>query len=113
MLVIAGFFTGLLVGLIGVVGAVLMAYLYPLRLMPSKLVATDIVHAVPLVLFAGLNHMFVGHVDFELLVWLLLGSVPGVWVGAKLSARMPQHYLRAGLAFLLAAIGLKLTGLFT
>ena len=53
----------------------------------------------------------VGNVDFELLGWLLLGSVPGVWIGAKLSARLPQHLLRAGLAFVLATIGLKLTGL--
>ncbi|WP_310644818.1 sulfite exporter TauE/SafE family protein [Limnohabitans sp.] len=95
----------------GAVGAVLLAYLYPLRLTPSRLVATDIVHAVPLALFAGLGHVVVGHVDFELLTWLLLGSVPGVWLGAKLSARLPQHYLRVGLALVLSVIGLKLTGL--
>ncbi len=114
--VLAGVLLGFLVTLTsvgaGAVGAVLMAYLYPLRLTPSRLVATDIVHAVPLALFAGAGHMMVGNVDFELLGWLLLGSVPGVWIGAKLSARLPQHILRAGLALVLATIGLKLTGLF-
>jgi uncharacterized membrane protein YfcA len=113
--VLAGLLLGFLVTLTsvgaGAVGAVLMAYLYPLRLTPARLVATDIVHAVPLALLAGAGHMMVGNVDFELLGWLLLGSVPGVWIGAKLSVRLPQHLLRAGLAFVLAAIGLKLTGL--
>ena len=56
--------------------------------------------------------MLVGNVDFELLAWLLLGSVPGVWLGAKISVCMPQHYLRLGLAIVLATIGMKLTGLF-
>ena len=113
--VLAGVILGFLVSLTsvgaGAVGAVMMAYLYPLRLTPARLVATDIVHAVPLALFAGLGHVFVGHVDFELLAWLLLGSVPGVWIGAKLSSKLPQQYLRFGLAFVLVTIGLKLTGL--
>jgi uncharacterized membrane protein YfcA len=114
--VLAGVLLGFLVTLTsvgaGAVGAVLMAYLYPLRLTPARLVATDIIHAVPLALFAGAGHMMVGNVDFELLGWLLLGSVPGVLLGARLSARLPQNILRAGLAFVLATIGLKLTGVF-
>jgi uncharacterized membrane protein YfcA len=114
--VFAGLLLGFLVTLTsvgaGAVGAVMLAYLYPLRLTPSRLVATDIVHAVPLALFAGSGHMLIGNVDFELLAWLLLGSVPGVWLGAKISVRMPQQYLRLGLAIVLATIGLKLTGLF-
>jgi uncharacterized membrane protein YfcA len=114
--VFAGLFLGFLVTLTsvgaGAVGAVMLAYLYPLRLTPSRLVATDIVHAVPLALFAGSGHMLIGNVDFELLAWLLLGSVPGVWLGAKISVRMPQQYLRLGLAIVLATIGLKLTGFF-
>jgi len=94
------------------VGAVMLAYLYPLRLTPSRLVATDIVHAVPLALFAGAGHVLAGNVDFALLGWLLLGSVTGVWLGAKFSARLPQQYLQAALALVLATIGFKFTGLF-
>jgi uncharacterized membrane protein YfcA len=112
--VLAGVLLGFLVTLTsvgaGAVGAVLMAYLYPLRLTPSRLVATDIVHAVPLALFAGAGHVLVGNVDFELLILLLLGSVPGVWIGAKLSVKLPQKFLRLGLALVLAIIGLKLIG---
>jgi len=114
--VLAGLLLGFLVTLTsvgaGAVGAVMLAYLYPLRLTPSRLVATDIVHAVPLALFAGTGHMLAGDVDFALLGWLLLGSVPGVWLGAKFSARLPQQYLRVALALVLATIGLKLMGLF-
>ncbi len=113
--ILAGLLLGFLVTLTsvgaGAVGAVMLAYLYPLRLTPSRLVATDIVHAVPLALFAGAGHVFAGNVDFVLLAWLLLGSVPGVWLGAKFSARLPQAYLRAALAVVLATIGFKLTGL--
>ena len=112
--VLAGVVLGFLVTLTsvgaGAVGAVMMAYLYPLRLTPTRLVATDIVHAVPLALFAGMGHLLVGNVDFVLLGWLLLGSIPGVWIGAQLSSRLPQKLLHLGLAAVLAIIGLKLTG---
>ena len=112
--VLAGVVLGFLVTLTsvgaGAVGAVMMAYLYPLRLTPARLVATDIVHAVPLALIAGMGHLLVGNVDFVLLGWLLLGSIPGVWIGAQFSSRLPQKLLRIGLALVLAAVGLKLTG---
>ena len=111
--VAAGALLGILVTLTsvgaGAIGAVLLAYLYPLRLSPSRLVATDIVHAVPLALFAGFGHMFVGNVDFILLSWLLIGSVPGVLIGAYFSVKMNQKFLRAILAFVLCTIGIKLT----
>ncbi|NBO42026.1 MAG: sulfite exporter TauE/SafE family protein [Betaproteobacteria bacterium] len=115
MTVIAGALLGFLVTLTsvgaGALGAVMLAYLYPLRLTPARLVATDIVHAVPLALFAGLGHMFVGHVDFQLLGWLLIGSVPGVWLGARISSSIPQKYLRWALAIVLGSIGMRLTGI--
>jgi uncharacterized membrane protein YfcA len=92
----------------GALGAVMMLYLYPLRLTPVKLVATDIVHAVPLALFAGMGHLLIGHVDFELLGTLLLGSVPGVYLGAKLSAFLPARLVKLILAIVLLAVALKL-----
>jgi uncharacterized membrane protein YfcA len=66
------------------------------------------VHAIPLALFAGIGHLFVGHVDFELLGWLLLGSIPGVLIGAHLSARLPARFLRIALASVLSAVAIKL-----
>lgn len=110
--VLAGAVLGALVTLTsvgaGALGAVFLAYLYPLRLTPPRLIATDIVHAIPLAMFAGLGHLAVGNVDFGLLGTLLLGSVPAVLVGAMLSARLPHALLRSTLAAVLLAIGAKL-----
>lgn len=92
----------------GVLGVVILTYLYPSRLTPARLIATDIVHAIPLALFAGIGHLFVEHVDFELLGWLLLGSVSGVLIGAHLSARSSASFLRIALALVLSAVAVKL-----
>lgn len=92
----------------GALGAVFLAYLYPLRLTPPRLIATDIVHAIPLAMFAGLGHLIIGNVDFVLLVNLLLGSIPAVIIGAMLSARLPHGLLRGVLAIVLLSIAIKL-----
>ncbi len=92
----------------GALGAVFLAYLYPLRLTTPRLIATDIVHAIPLAMFAGLGHLYLGHVDFTLLGTLLIGSIPGVVVGAMLSSRLPHAFLRTALAVVLCLIGAKL-----
>jgi uncharacterized membrane protein YfcA len=108
----AGALLGVLVTLTsvgaGALGAVMLVYLYPLRLTPPRLVATDIVHAIPLAMFAGMGHLLIGNVNFALLGNLLLGSVPGVIVGAMLSARLPHGLLRAVLAVVLLVIGARL-----
>lgn len=109
-------FSGALLGILvtltsigaGALGVVFLAYLYPLRLTTSRLIATDIVHAIPLAVFAGLGHLLIGNVDFALLGNLLLGSIPMVIIGAMLSVRLPQGLLRLLLAIVLLGIGLKL-----
>lgn len=110
--ILAGVVLGVLVTLTsvgaGALGAVFLAYLYPLRLTPPRLIATDIVHAIPLAIFAGIGHLLIGNVNFGLLGNLLLGSIPGVMLGAKLSARLPHGLLRGLLAFVLISIGIKL-----
>jgi uncharacterized membrane protein YfcA len=60
----------------GALGVVFLIYLYPVRLTPPRLVATDIVHAIPLALFAGMGHLLIGNVNFGLLANMLVGSVP-------------------------------------
>jgi uncharacterized membrane protein YfcA len=109
---LAGGLLGVLVTLTsvgaGALGAVFLAYLYPLRLTPPRLIATDIVHAIPLAMFAGIGHLIIGNVNFSLLGNLLLGSIPAVIFGAMLSARLPHGLLRTILAVVLIAIGLKL-----
>jgi len=72
------------------------------------LVATDIVHAIPLAMFAGLGHLFIGNIDFGLLGWLLMGSIPGVLIGATLSSKLPQAPLRIAIAIVLGLVALKL-----
>lgn len=110
--ILAGAILGFLVTLTsvgaGALGAVFLSYLYPLRLTPPRLIATDIAHAIPLAVFAGVGHLVIGNVDFGLLGNLLLGSIPAVIVGAMLSARLPHALLRGALAIVLVAIGIKL-----
>jgi uncharacterized protein len=110
--VLAGAVLGVLVTLTsvgaGALGAVFLAYLYPLRLTPPRLIATDIVHAIPLAMFAGLGHLWIGNVDTTLLGQLLVGSIPGVIAGAMLSVRLPHGVLRGALSLVLLSVGAKL-----
>jgi uncharacterized membrane protein YfcA len=86
--------------------------LYP-RLRASELVGTDLLQAVPLVASAALGHIFFGDFKIGLTSSLLLGAVPGVWVGAQLSSRAPGGLVRRALAFVLLASALKLLNLST
>jgi uncharacterized membrane protein YfcA len=81
--------------------------LYP-RLKANELVGTDLVQAVPLVASAALGHILFGDFHLDLTTSMLLGCVPGVWVGAHLSARAPGGLVRRALAFVLLASALKL-----
>lgn len=115
--VISGAIIGTLVTLTsigaGALGVVMLAYLFPIRLTPPRLIATDIVHAIPLTIFAGIGHLWMGNVDYMLLINLLIGSIPAVIIGAKLSAKMPHQLLRYFLAIILIAIAVKLFGIFS
>ncbi|MDD2685058.1 MAG: sulfite exporter TauE/SafE family protein [Gallionella sp.] len=91
----------------GVLGTVALLFLYP-RLTAVKVVGTDIAHAVPLTLVAGLGHMALGTVDLVLLGSLLLGSLPGIYIGSHLSAKVPEKVLRPLLAVMLLIIGTRL-----
>jgi uncharacterized membrane protein YfcA len=92
----------------GALGAVMLLFLYPVRLTPARLVATDLAHAIPLALLAGAGHLLMGHVDFALLGWLLLGSIPGVWFGAHFAGKLPDRVLRFGIAGVLGLVGVRL-----
>ncbi len=91
----------------GVLGTVALLFLYP-RMPAVKVVGTDIVHAVPLTALAGMGHMALGTVDLVLLGSLLLGSLPGIWIGSHLSAKVPEKVLRPVLATMLLFIGIKM-----
>ncbi|MFA6062567.1 MAG: sulfite exporter TauE/SafE family protein [Gallionella sp.] len=91
----------------GVLGTVALLFLYP-RMSAVKVVGTDIVHAVPLTAIAGMGHLAMGTVDFILLGSLLLGSLPGIYIGSHLSAKVPERVLRPLLAIMLLIIGIKM-----
>ena len=91
----------------GAIGVTALLMLYP-RLPVSRLVGTDIVHAVPLALIAGTGHWFIGDVNGGLLINLLAGSIPGVILGSLYSSRASDKVLRPALAFVLTLSGLKL-----
>jgi uncharacterized membrane protein YfcA len=91
----------------GVLGTVALLFLYP-RMAAVKVVGTDIVHAVPLTAVAGMGHMALGTVNFVLLGSLLLGSLPGIYIGSHLSAKVPEKILRPVLATMLLVIGLRM-----
>ncbi|CAG4883349.1 putative membrane transporter protein YjnA [Georgfuchsia toluolica] len=94
----------------GALCAVMLLFLYPLRLTPAKLVATDLAHAIPLALVAGAGHILLGNVDFIMLGWLLLGSIPGIIIGAHFGGKLPDRLLQVAIAVVLGSVGLKLLG---
>lgn len=94
----------------GAIGVTVLMILYP-RLPLSRIVAADIAYAVPLTLVAGLGHASLGSVDWPLLAKLLLGSIPGIWVGSHLMTRTPDRIVRSLLSVLLAYAGVKLIAL--
>lgn len=91
----------------GAIGVTALLMLYP-ALRVSRIVGTDIAHAVPLTLVAGFGHWYIGDVNLLLLGTLLLGSLPGAVIGSMLSSRSPDHILRPALAAVLLASGIKL-----
>jgi len=91
----------------GALGVAALSFLYP-RLETRRVVGSDIAHAVPLTLVAGLGHWWLGTVDAVLLASLLTGSLPGIALGAHFAARVPERTLRGLLASVLLLVGGKL-----
>lgn len=90
----------------GAFGTAVLMVLYP-SLLSVRIVGTDLAHAVPLTLVAGLGHLFLGHVDFLLLGALLCGSLPAIYVGTKLGSKLPENILQPILASALLVLGFK------
>lgn len=114
--VVTGVILGVLVTLTsvgaGAIGVTALLVLYP-RLPTVRIVGSDIAHAVPLTLVAGIGHWWIlGDVDWAMLASLLIGSVPGIFLGSKLAPRLPEGALRTLLAVVLFAVSLKLFGFY-
>jgi uncharacterized protein len=91
----------------GALGVTALILLYP-ELPMARLVGSDIAHAVPLTLAAGLGHLILGNIDVSLLGTLLMGSLPGIFLGSVLASRVPDQTLRHILAGVLFFVALKL-----
>lgn len=91
----------------GALGSMMLLYLYPLRMTPHRLVAKDIVHAIPLAVVAGLGYLLAGMVDGWMLVSLLIGSIPTVLLGSMLAGKISGRWIQITLAIVLLAAGIK------
>jgi hypothetical protein len=113
---VVGVVGGTLVGLTSVgsgsIIIVCLMMLYP-SLRGAELVGTDLVQAIPLVAAAALAHMIIGDFVVGLTASILIGAIPGVYVGARLSSKAPDGVIRPALIYVLLASGLKLVGLST
>jgi uncharacterized protein len=109
--VLAGAVLGVLVSIssvgAGAVGVTMLLLLYP-RLPMASVVGSDIVHAVPLTLVAGIGHWALGAIDWHLMGVLLMGSLPGIMVGSYSAVRVPERVLRLALAAILIVVSAKI-----
>jgi uncharacterized membrane protein YfcA len=112
--VLVGVLGGLVVGVTSVGSGslmiILLLMLYP-KLRLSELVGTDLVQAIPLVASAALGHVIFGDFQLNLTASILVGSIPGVFAGAQLSSRAPDHVIRPALIIVLLTSSLKLLGM--
>jgi len=108
--VLLGVFVGFVLGVTSAGSGALIAVglILLFRLVPTRVVGTDVFHAALLLWAAAIAHLVSGNVDFALAGTILLGSIPGVWVGSHLSVRVPTDALRTTLAVVLLGSGLGL-----
>ncbi len=92
----------------GALGVVALLALYPLRLFGDRLVATDIAHALPVTIIAAVSHALLRHVDTTVLVYLLIGSIPGVLLASRLAIRLPPQLTNTLIAVMLAAVSARM-----
>jgi hypothetical protein len=91
----------------GAIGVVALVLLYP-QLPMAKIVGSDIAHAVPLTLIAGLGHWMMGSVDWHIIMSLLVGSLPGIFIGSYFAIRVPERALRLVLAATLFVVATRI-----
>jgi uncharacterized membrane protein YfcA len=91
----------------GALGVTALILLYPKEKI-TTIVGSDIAHAVPLTLIAGLGHATLGTINYGLLGTLLIGSIPGIYLGSHMSSKIAEHWVRIALASILIFVGLKL-----
>lgn len=92
----------------GAIGVIALVLLYP-HLPVAKIVGSDIAHAVPLTLIAGLGHWMMGSVDWHIIGSLLAGSLPGIFIGSYFAIRIPERALKVVLAVTLVVVASRIS----
>lgn len=109
--VLVGIVLGVLVSIssvgAGAIGVIALMLLYP-HLPMAKIVGSDIAHAVPLTLLAGIGHWMMGSVDWHIILSLLVGSLPGIFLGSYFAIRVPERALRLILASTLFVVATRI-----
>ncbi len=109
--ILVGFVVGVVVSIssvgAGAIGTIALLFLYP-RLPVVKIVGSDIAHAVPLTLIAGIGHWYLGAVNFRLLEALLVGSIPGILLGSFGARYVSEAWLKPALSVVLVLVGIKM-----
>lgn len=109
--ILVGMLLGILVSIssvgAGAIGVIALLMLYP-QLPMAKIVGSDIAHAVPLTLIAGIGHWMMGSVDWHIMGSLLVGSLPGIFVGSYFATRIPERALRLVLAATLFVVASRI-----
>ena len=109
--ILVGFVVGVVVSIssvgAGALGTIALLFLYP-RLPVVKIVGSDIAHAVPLTLIAGIGHWYLGAVNFRLLESLLVGSIPGILLGSFGARYVSEVWLKPALSLVLILVGVKM-----
>jgi uncharacterized protein len=90
----------------GAFGATALMLLYP-RMPMIRVIGTDLAYAVPLTAVAGLGHMQLGHIDYWLLLSLIAGSLPCIWLGTRVASLVPEKIMQRGMATILLILGLR------
>jgi len=104
---VLGFFVAFTSVGAGALGTVMLLYLYPAGMTPHRLVATEMMHAIPLAIVAGIGYLFAGSVNGQMLTYLLIGSTPAVIAGSLLSAKISGRWMQITLAILLLVTGIQ------
>jgi uncharacterized membrane protein YfcA len=109
--ILVGFIVGVVVSIssvgAGALGTIALLFLYP-RMPIVKIVGSDIAHAVPLTLIAGIGHWYLGAVNLGLLGSLIVGSIPGIIIGSFGARHAPEAFLKPALSLVLALVGIKM-----
>ncbi len=103
---------GLLIGCVvtissvgaGAIGMMLLLLLYP-KHAPIRIVGSDLAHAVLITAIAGIGHARLGSVDYSMLLWLLVGALPGIWIGSRVGFRLDPKTLKRAIAGILIVVG--------